>query len=386
MNKRFAFTSFIFMVLLGSVYSWSIYRDFIEKIYRLKFYESVFPYVVSLVFYAIFMSSQPFISILRKPKTVFYYGISLISFGYLISSFSQSYINLIIGYGVFVGSGVGLLYGLPLQLSKEKYLNNSNVLISIQMSGFALSPVLITPIISYSLIQIGFHNTMLSLGILVPILLYILMFIDIKQLKNQNSHSFRKYFRLIKNKRLFDTYLNLVIGTSIGLMIIGIHRKLGIHYFNITNHQLTFYLFWFALANAIGRLIMPKSVNVFGVNRMIRLIQLVPICAILILLIFKENYLAFFIGVALLWFQLGAWLSLTSIIVSQHFLGIDYKPIFAILFSAYGFGAIGGIIFEWIVNQYDVSIFYILVAVLSFINFLIFYYRKFSERKMLNNS
>jgi len=103
------------MLLLGSVYAWGVFRVEAESTYQINASLSGLPYMVSLVSYAgAMLIAGQWMSKYRKQIVIV--GAILFVSGFWLSSLVGNFYVLIFTYGVLLGSGVGLLYGVPIYL------------------------------------------------------------------------------------------------------------------------------------------------------------------------------------------------------------------------------------------------------------------------------
>ncbi len=100
-------SSIVMMLLMGTVYSYSVFRLPIEEKFHIGTLLSGLPYMTSLFFYACsMMISGRFL----KPtslRSMVVMGTLLIASGWLLSGLSTRYWKLILTYGVLLGTGVG---------------------------------------------------------------------------------------------------------------------------------------------------------------------------------------------------------------------------------------------------------------------------------------
>ena len=141
------------MLLLGIVYSYSMFRLEIETSYNVSHFKSGIPYMTALFFFSSFMAIGGFLYSKRNTHMVAILGIVFIVIGFLLSSIVESIGLLTITYGVLVGTGVGLLYGLPLRIIAQLDYPKIGLITGIVLLGFGLSPLVFAPLINYFIIN-----------------------------------------------------------------------------------------------------------------------------------------------------------------------------------------------------------------------------------------
>lgn len=102
------------LLCLGTVYSWSIFRRPLEGEFNIGATESLLPYTVALVFYAALMPIAGFCIPRFGTRTMTAIGGIIVGTGYILSSFATHISMMILTYGVILGTGVGITYGVPM--------------------------------------------------------------------------------------------------------------------------------------------------------------------------------------------------------------------------------------------------------------------------------
>jgi len=98
---------------LGSIYSYSVFRNHLEALWCLTSTESGLPF---MVFLASFVFTMPFAGgLLDKfgPRTTVLIGSIVVGMGWILAGLSADIYTLTILYGVVGGAGVGVVYGAP---------------------------------------------------------------------------------------------------------------------------------------------------------------------------------------------------------------------------------------------------------------------------------
>ena len=137
---------FILMLLMGSVYTYSIYRPFLLDEFDVSFTVSGYPYMASLGFYALsmFVFSR-FIRNEYLPRLLLA-GTLLLSSGFYVSAIATNIWVFTLGYGVFVGVGVGILYSIALNSVARYFETRIGLLSGVMLMAFGLSSVITSPL------------------------------------------------------------------------------------------------------------------------------------------------------------------------------------------------------------------------------------------------
>lgn len=329
--------------MLGSVYTWSVFRIPVESFYQINTFLSGLPYMVSLLFYALSMViSGRYINLLNMKKFAFI-GVLLIVFGWVMAGLTNTIFGLVIMYGVFIGLGVGILYGIPIMIIQSLFNKNSGFYTGLVLAGFGLSPLVTAPIIKTLLNNVSLHQTFMLIGLLSFIILMItstkLTSLD-KSLEKDVSVGSK-----IKIDKVFVIlYFLFLFGTTIGLMMIGLSYQVGVQYYDFSPSSVTLAMTMFALANGLSRLLFGYFSDRFNLKNIIRLAVFILFLSGIIAYLNKGRfyglYLLSFSG---FWFILGAWLAIAPNAIKTIYGINNYSKRYGVLFTAYGLGAIIGV-------------------------------------------
>ena len=99
----YIFNGIIIMMLLGTVYSYSIFRKSLEEIFGLSTAESGLPYMAALGFYALFMFLSGRMIERFHPRLMLVFGGFLVSLGWVLSYFASGVTHLVVTYGMITG-------------------------------------------------------------------------------------------------------------------------------------------------------------------------------------------------------------------------------------------------------------------------------------------
>ena len=341
----------IMFMCLGSVYSWSVFKSQIETMYNVNASLSALPYTAFLVSYTISMVLTGKYVDKYDPRLLIIVGGISVGTGWFLSSMATSFYIIVLTYGIIAGTGVGIAYAPPIKVISKTFTNNKGIAIGLLLSGFGLSPLVTAPFIKYLINKMGVTETFKVLGILFLILipLFGLFFKspteqnNVTKILNKDSSSSDKVIDLLKNTRFKGLWTCFVIGTSIGLTIIGISSQLGEEVFNINSNTTAMLLSLFAIFNAAGRPLFGWITDRFSTYYAAMLsFTLIFLSALLLYVSNGDNKFQYIISLSLLWMNLGAWLSIAPTSTSIFFGEENYSRNYSLLFTAYGVGAIIG--------------------------------------------
>lgn len=388
MNYRrwgYVILGMIIMMLLGTVYSYSVFRISIEKSFGIGSTYSGFPYMTALVFYALFMLLTGKYLDQYKPNIIILVGTVFVSIGWILSSFATNIFLLTITYGMISGAGLGIVYGVPMTVVARWFPEKKGLAVGIVLIGFGLSPLITAPLARILLDSYGVMRTFLVFGFGFSILIPILS-IPFKYPKSFNSINVNiipnnmisdndmKWQEMTRTSSFIGLYLNFIVGTMIGLMIIGMTNNIGVEYVGLAPQKTTLFMSLFAVFNGIGRPVFGWFVDkVSSKKAMLLSYGLILFAAVIMLLAEKGNEIVFIISFAIFWLNLGGWLSIAPATTLRLYGIKHYGKNYGLVFTAYGFGAISGVVTSGLLidmHQNYLSVFY-LVSVLCVIGIIL---------------
>jgi len=380
LNNRWTFvvSGFIVFVSLGTVYSYSLLRVEIQTKYLIGSTLSGLPYLTSLAFYALTMFLSGRMLSRYSPARVMFVGSTLVSLGWILSAYVPSLFGLVCTYGVIMGIGVGLVYGVPLHVIPKWFPKNRGIVLGFVLAGFGISPLLTSPITQLALDQYGLDKTFLVFGLIFGIclpLLSLLFHYPFDAVDNDNVITVKPITtshdsNMLKTLKFWLLYINFIIGTTIGLMIIGISGTIGTVYYSLEIHQVVYAISFFALCNGLGRPLFGWSNDRIGTRNTIIIIYAITILSSVILIYNPFGNLgSFVVGFSLLWMTLGSWLAVAPAATLTMFGEKTYSRNYGIVFTGYGIGSIIGVISSGILLDANISISVIFITVV-FISFL----------------
>jgi len=373
------------MICLGTVYSWSVFRLHVQEIYKIGSTESGLPYMTSLAFYALFMFLAGKILDRYSPKLVISVGGLLIALGWISAAFAPNIFIFTFFYGVVSGTGVGIAYGVPLALISKWFPEKKGLAVGLVLVGFGLSPLVTAPIARQLIVAMGAMKTFMvlgvSFGILLPLLSLPLSYP--KQEKNagdlQENNSFKDVINIetdemIHSKAFKTLYINFFIGATIGLMMIGMTSSVGIGFSKLPPETVYSLLPLFAIFNGVGRPLFGWLTDRTSVAKAMNYsYALIILAAALMLFSSSGSALAFSVSFSIFWLNLGGWLAIAPGATITLFGPRHYSQNYGVVFTAYGIGAITGVLASGalvdILNDYKMIFGFVIALCISGIIF-----------------
>jgi MFS family permease len=361
---RYLAFGMVIMLCLGTVYSYSVFRLSIEKKFGIGSVQSGMPYMMALSSYAFFMFLTGKYIDKYNPKTILMIGGSLVSTGWILSAFSPNIYMLTITYGLISGAGVGIAYGIPMTAAAKWFPENKGLAVGLVLVGFGMSPLITAPMARFLVEQLGLMRAFLVLGISFGIVILILSSffkypdVNFKYTKELDKNNIR-YLNSINTKAMIRThsfkglYVNFVIGTMIGLTVIGLTNNIGIEFIGLTADKTTILFPVFAIFNGVGRPIFGWITDRLSAKKAMFISYiLIVISALLLLFIGRGNSVVYAVSFSVLWFNLGGWLAIAPTSTLAFYGKEHYSQNYGVVFTAYGIGAVSGVITSGILMDF----------------------------------
>jgi len=361
---------FLTMMMLGSVYTYSIYRPFIENQFQVSITVSGLPYMFSLGFYAISMLITG--KLIRKValKILVLVGAGLLVGSWIGVAFSTNMIMFTFFYGVLIGISVGILYGVALQFVQRYAIYHPGLFVGLMLLAFGLSSVILAPISRlvidvYSTQTLFLYYALFSGVVTIPLI--IIYPLDHHDFHETTSKSI-PYLRLLT---IFT------LSTMIGLMMIGLTNTIGVSYYRFDAVDVALIVSGLALLNALSRPIFGYLLDHLGFKKTAMIsIGSIVIASIINSFNLGSSLILFSIGYSMYWFNLGAWLSIMpNYIKKKH--GKDmYASLYGKVFLGYGISAILGTLFSSVILDFFGNTLYLYVFIVVLVSILFIFIRK----------
>ena len=372
----YVFLGLVIMMMLGTVYSWSVFRLPVEELYSVGAAQSGLPYMTALLFYSLFMFLTGRYFKGWSPRATILVGSLLVSAGWILSAFAPNIQVLIVTYGVISGAGVGIAYGAPLAVVTRWFPEKKGLVIGLVLLGFGLSPLVTAPLARMLVEQYGVARTFLVLGIvfgmLLPMLSMPFKYPESEGAEGGGSSGVSAGARdvtsaeMMKSANFKGLYLNFIIGTMIGLMMIGLTSSIGTELIGMVQKDVVLFISIFAVFNGIGRPVFGWLTDRLSAKTAMLLSYAQIITAAGLMLSAKNGSIGLFaVAFAIFWFNVGGWLAIAPTATNNMYGPKHYSQNYGIVFTAYGIGAVLGVSSSGLLldafQNYD-YIFYLVIA------------------------
>ncbi|MCT7972549.1 L-lactate MFS transporter [Laspinema olomoucense] len=341
------------LLCLGSVYSWSVFRKPLEGELNIGATESLLPYTVALVFYAVMMPVAGFYIPRIGSRIVTAIGGIIVGLGYILSSFATNIVTMTLTYGLIAGTGVGIAYGVPMAVVARWFPDKKGLAVGLTIIGFGLSPLITAPLAKGLIDAYSVRETLRILGIAFTLIILAIAttlkmppkdWQPAQPLSAASCAVPSAYPRnLLKSRSFYGLWICYSIGTFVGLSAIGISSPVGEEMIKIDPALAASSVSLFALFNGISRPLFGWLSDRFKPRYVAIVSYTLVLIACILMLNVKEGQVAtYLIAFCLFWASLGGWLAMAPTTTLRLFNPDNYAQNYGIVFTAYGVGALSG--------------------------------------------
>ncbi|MDD2899949.1 MAG: OFA family MFS transporter [Desulfuromonadaceae bacterium] len=232
---------------LGVLYAWSVFKGAIKASIE-KGGPDAFQWDIASINdpYAICCLAFAFSMILAGkcqdrigPARTALIGGVLVGAGFMLMTFSSSYMSWVLGFGVLAGSGFGFGYSAATPPALKWFSPSKTGLIAgIVVGGFGIAPVYIAPLASYLIGAFGIPKAMMFLGIGFTVVVCGLSFLlanppsgfvpvepadpgPLAKLNASKPVVNATVSEMLRNYKFYVLWATFFIGSGAGLMVIG---------------------------------------------------------------------------------------------------------------------------------------------------------------------
>ena len=343
------------LLCLGTVYSWSIFRKPLEKQLNIGATDSLLPFTVLLVVFAVLMPITGFFIDRYGSRTVTAVGGVVTGIGYILSAFAPNITVLVLTYGVIAGAGVGIAYGVPLAVSAKWFPDKKGLAVGLTVIGFGLSPLITAPIAKYLIDTYQIPQTFLILGIAFTVIILAISTVLTMPPTGWTPAGFAaarsgtavnsQIAPMMKSPAFYGLWVCYTIGTLVGLGAIGISSPVAQEIIKLDAGTAAATVSLFAIFNGMGRPMFGWITDRFKPKyAAIANYILILIASIMMTQAGVGQVATYIIAFCLFWLSLGGWLAIAPTATLTLFDPTDYAKNYGIVYTAYGVGAFFGTI------------------------------------------
>ncbi len=353
----YVFAGLLANILLGTIYSWSVFRKPLELFVGWTSLESSIPFSVFLLFFAVGMPVSGLLLKRYGARRISPLGGLLVGIGWALSGLSLTtespllYVTLF--YGVVAGSGVAMVYNSTITVSSRWIPERRGLAVGLTVLGFGISPLVTAPLANYLITYHGVVNTFLELGTAYgAALMAISVLMVLPPVEPRGSSSEKSLWQavqsseftpsmMVRSRYFVGLWLAYALGTLGGFIAISQAAKFGQEVVKLSPELAAAATGVFAIFNGLGRPLFGHLGDRMQIHIVSSLSFLLVILAAL-LATQSETFIIYMASYSILWLVFGGWLALapkaTSVFFGIQNLSINY----GIVFTAYGASAIAG--------------------------------------------
>ncbi|MFW5844375.1 MAG: OFA family MFS transporter [Spirochaetota bacterium] len=351
LNRRWDLVAFGIIVntCLGTVYSWSVFREPLEGALGLSPAQSGIPYSVFLAAFAFSMPLGGEMMGRLGPRGTLFAGGLLLGIGWISSGLTEQLLLVTVMFGVLGGVGVGLSYGVPLAVVGSWFPARRGLAMGLTLTGFGVSPFATAPLATLLIGELGVRTAMLVLGVVFMPLISLLSLFFVVHSGNSPGHldvatgSHLTLRKMLRTGRFYALWFCYVIGTLSGLTAIGMTASFGREVVALSAATAAGAVAAFGILNGVGRPLFGSLHDRLGTRLTVVLsFLLIASGASLSLLARAGAALPFYLGFGILWLMLGGWLAIAPAATTHLFGSTHYARNYGVMYTAYGVGALAG--------------------------------------------
>lgn len=377
---RFILLGFTMNLALGAIYSWSVFREPLERRFEATPTESGLPYMLFLLFFAFTMPLGGALIRRAGPRFTALVGSVLVGTGWVLAGYSSSVVLLALTYGLLGGVGVGLAYGVPLAVAARWFPERRGLALGLALMGFGLSPLVTAPLSAAIISSYGVLETFRIEGIALLILLLLLsMLMRYPDQREEASlggqpggaqarvpATERDTRGMVGTPQFYGLWTTYVVGALVGLTAIGITGPFAQTTVGLSAPVAALSISAFAVCNGLGRPLFGYLTDHLGVFRaIVAAFALIILASVLLLLGGGGSRVIFFATFALFWMLLGGWLAIAPAATTILFGTTHYAGNYGLMYTAYGVGAVLGTLLSGQINELFGSYLYTFYPVIA---------------------
>lgn len=358
-----ATASFLIMICIGGVYAWSIFVPPLKAEHGLTTASTQLIFGFTIAMFAIAMIFAGKIEKKHGPKITALIGAFLFSMGYLLASFSNGRVLiLLIGIGILSGAGISFGYVCSLATPIKWFPRYKGLITGLSVAGFGGGAILLSFLVKYFLgngLPVLTIFRIVGIGYGIAVFLSALMFSVPEEINKEPIGASQSITELISDSKLWALFLAMFAGTFAGLLVIGNLKPIGLFY-GVNEAYATTAISFLAIGNMIGRVFWGYISDKLGGRRSIIIALLLLSFFTIMLLPGAQSNIAFLFLPFLIGLGFGANFVLFATEVS-HLYGVNrLGVIYPYVFLSYGLaGIIGPSVGGWffdVMQSYTVPI------------------------------
>ena len=351
--------SLLVLLVLGSVYSWSLFNSPLAAKYELDLNVIAFTFGIMTLFIAIGSSSSGFLKLKLGMQNVVALSAVCVGAGLLLAAFAPNLIVLYLSAGLLLGFGDGLGYMLVLTNCVKFFPKSKGLISALCIGAYGLGSLLFKSIDSYILANFNLESALLTWGVICAVVVTlgsILIYDAMQQASVVSANNSKREYDLHSAIRTLPYWLLSVmffVDCMVGLYVIGVASNLGTALLNMSAMEAATAVSVVAIANILGRLIMGMLSDKLPRIRLITFDQCLSLIAMVMFVVMPLTPMMFFAAIALIAFSFGGTLTIYPSIISDFFGIKNLAKNYGLL--GFGLGSLCGYIFAYAFGSYELT-------------------------------
>ena len=325
--------SLLVLLVLGSVYSWSLFNSPLAAKLKLK------------------LGMQNVVAL----------SAVCVGAGLLLAAFAPNLIVLYLSAGLLLGFGDGLGYMLVLTNCVKFFPKSKGLISALCIGAYGLGSLLFKSIDSYILANFNLESALLTWGVICAVVVTlgsILIYDAMQQASVVSANNSKREYDLHSAIRTLPYWLLSVmffVDCMVGLYVIGVASNLGTALLNMSAMEAATAVSVVAIANILGRLIMGMLSDKLPRIRLITFDQCLSLIAMVMFVVMPLTPMMFFAAIALIAFSFGGTLTIYPSIISDFFGIKNLAKNYGLLYLGFGLGSLCGYIFAYAFGSYELT-------------------------------
>lgn len=353
--------SLLVLLVLGSVYSWSLFNSPLAAKYELDLNVIAFTFGIMTLFIAIGSSSSGFLKLKLGMQNVVALSAVCVGAGLLLAAFAPNLIVLYLSAGLLLGFGDGLGYMLVLTNCVKFFPKSKGLISALCIGAYGLGSLLFKSIDSYILANFNLESALLTWGVICAVVVTlgsILIYDAMQQASVVSANNSKREYDLHSAIRTLPYWLLSVmffVDCMVGLYVIGVASNLGTALLKMSAMEAATAVSVVAIANILGRLIMGMLSDKLPRIRLITFDQCLSLIAMVMFVVMPLTPMMFFAAIALIAFSFGGTLTIYPSIISDFFGIKNLAKNYGLLYLGFGLGSLCGYIFAYAFGSYELT-------------------------------
>ena len=353
--------SLLVLLVLGSVYSWSLFNSPLAAKYELDLNVIAFTFGIMTLFIAIGSSSSGFLKLKLGMQNVVALSAVCVGAGLLLAAFAPNLIVLYLSAGLLLGFGDGLGYMLVLTNCVKFFPKSKGLISALCIGAYGLGSLLFKSIDSHILANFNLESALLTWGVICAVVVTlgsILIYDAMQQASVVSANNSKREYDLHSAIRTLPYWLLSVmffVDCMVGLYVIGVASNLGTALLNMSAMEAATAVSVVAIANILGRLIMGMLSDKLPRIRLITFDQCLSLIAMVMFVVMPLTPMMFFAAIALIAFSFGGTLTIYPSIISDFFGIKNLAKNYGLLYLGFGLGSLCGYIFAYAFGSYELT-------------------------------